>query len=183
MAALDSAVKTSIAGTVVAAALAGCDIPQDVPLPLQESQFIRAASVWQRDDADNEIAEHSHREARRKALCELFNGHYVASGWIGTIKEIRLSFDGKGAVAVEIAPGITVETWNNMLSDITDRTRVDPSDELYRQLESLQRGGRVVFSGRFFKDKEDCIRENSMTTHGSLTEPEFLFRFSALSAQ
>jgi hypothetical protein len=42
-------------------------------------------------------------------------------------------------------------------------------------------GDMVRFSGGFFEDRDDCFREASVTFDGSLTKPEFIFRFSALA--
>jgi hypothetical protein len=38
----------------------------------------------------------------------------------------------------------------------------------------------VSFSGQFFSDTTDCVKESSLTLKGSLTQPEFIFRFSAI---
>jgi hypothetical protein len=47
---------------------------------------------------------------------------------------------------------------------------------------NLQNGQTVRFSGQFFRDDTDCIRETSLTMSGSMREPEFLFRFSDISS-
>jgi hypothetical protein len=39
-------------------------------------------------------------------------------------------------------------------------------------------GEAIVFSGFFLPDEEDCIKERSLTQQGSMTEPEFGFRFT-----
>jgi hypothetical protein len=45
----------------------------------------------------------------------------------------------------------------------------------------MKPGQIATFSGSFVPDGENCIRESSMTLNGKLTDPEFIFRFSAIA--
>jgi hypothetical protein len=45
----------------------------------------------------------------------------------------------------------------------------------------MEKGDPVKFSGTFVRDEADCIKEGSLTQNGSMTEPEFIFRFSRVS--
>lgn len=38
------------------------------------------------------------------------------------------------------------------------------------------------FSGTFFEQPVDCIKEDSLGVNGAMTEPEFLIRFTGISA-
>ena len=49
---------------------------------------------------------------------------------------------------------------------------------MYHDLLKLKVGETVRFSGTFFAGDTDCFQEQSMTLGGSITDPEFLFRFS-----
>jgi hypothetical protein len=53
---------------------------------------------------------------------------------------------------------------------------------MFKQAIALRGGQKVKFGGHFFRDQTDCIRESSFTLKGSLTKPEFIFRFSDLAA-
>jgi hypothetical protein len=74
-----------------------------------------------------------------------------------------------------------VQTWNNALSDIEDDTLIDPKSALFAKASALSVGQEVTFSGAFRPYTTDCIREGSLTLSGSITEPEFIFRFSDVS--
>jgi hypothetical protein len=41
----------------------------------------------------------------------------------------------------------------------------------------MRRGDQVRFSGDFIRNDTDCVKETSLTLAGSMTDPDFLFRF------
>ncbi len=84
-------------------------------------------------------------------------------------------------LSIEIARGVQVETMNNSFSDMFDHTLIDPSSRLYQQALSLSVGQVVRFSGGFASSSVDCIEEISLTLHGSVSEPDFIIRFSDVS--
>ena len=71
-----------------------------------------------------------------------------------------------------------IKTWNNALSDIFDETLIENGSELYNAIADLSKGDKVVFSGTFASDERDFIREASVTERGSMTDPEFILKFS-----
>ena len=89
--------------------------------------------------------------------------------------------DGKGVLSIAIAPGVRVKTYNNSFSDIGADTLLKPASSLFQRASSLSVGQKVQFSGRFIGSVEDCIREVSLTLDGSITEPEFIIKFSDVS--
>jgi hypothetical protein len=54
---------------------------------------------------------------------------------------------------------------------------------MYRQLVSMKKGDRVIFSGSFLPSDSDCITEASITQSGSMTDPEFIVRFTQVRPQ
>jgi hypothetical protein len=50
---------------------------------------------------------------------------------------------------------------------------------VFQALVAMKEGDAVRFSGTFIRDEADCVREGSMSLSGSMTEPEFIMRFSA----
>jgi hypothetical protein len=91
---------------------------------------------------------------------------------------------GYGVLEIEIANGIHVSTNNNSFSDIGDHTLIAPDSPIYQTLLGLKPQTEVRFSGSFFNNSDsDCVREHSLTMNGSMTEPDFLFRFTAVDEQ
>lgn len=85
-------------------------------------------------------------------------------------------------LAVEIASKVAVRTWTNSLSDITDKTLIEPSSPLFAVASQLHKGQMVRFGGMFFQNAGDCVHEASMSVAFSIDEPEFIFRFGSVSA-
>jgi hypothetical protein len=134
----------------------------------------------QYDGARNDMAKGAARPARKQAICSFLQS-FTITDWVGTIQELSTNGDGKGILAISLGSDVSVKTWNNALSDIGDRTLIDPNSTLFQTLTSMKVGQTVHFSGNFFRSDSDCIRETSMTMHGSITEPEFLFRFTSVT--
>jgi hypothetical protein len=150
-------------------------------MPVDEEGFVRAVQegqvAFQR--APNEMAQGGTRSRRRLAICQILRRRSV-SGWIGRIAKLSSNSDGKGVLEISLADSIRVETWNNDLSDVSDETLIDPSTALFALLSQMKQGDQVVFSGTFIPSDTDCVKESSMSLGGSMTDPEFVFRFSSV---
>ncbi|MCP9626660.1 hypothetical protein NML43_06130 [Rhodopseudomonas palustris] len=125
----------------------------------------------------NDMAKGSARPARAKGLCSLMKSP-VAKDWIGELATLSSNSDGWGVLAVKINSNIVLKTWNNAVSDAADKTLIDPNSPVFKKAAVLRTGQRVKFSGQFIRDQTDCFREGSLTLKGSLTQPEYIFRFS-----
>jgi hypothetical protein len=90
--------------------------------------------------------------------------------------------EGKAMITISLdgAKSITIKTWNNALSDVMDNTLIENGTKVYNSISELSKGDKVVFSGTFISDDRDFIRESSMTERGSMTDPEFILRFSSI---
>lgn len=118
---------------------------------------------------------------RDKAICEMVKngGGLNVSNWVGKIINLSSNADGKGVLGIEIAPGITVKTWNNSLSDVLHHTLIDPSSKLFEKSSAMKIGQMVQFSGSFHPGSEtECVYEASITLNGKISEPEFVMTFS-----
>jgi uncharacterized protein len=148
-----------------------------------EIAFISAIDEARREynDGSNDLIKGAARVHRRERLCQLLRSA-VVRGWTGTVTELSSSSSGKGVLVVSIGPQITVATTNNDFSDSIDHTLLDPSSNVFKQAVSLSKGQRVSFSGFFLPSKTDCVEERSLTQDGSMTDPEFNFRFSDVQA-
>jgi hypothetical protein len=127
---------------------------------------------------NNEMAKGAARPARARAICAAFP---PGRPWIGKVATLTTNNDGRGVLSIRVGKNTHFKTWNNALSDISDQTLIPPDSELYRRAIALRVGQFVEFSGSFIRFPTDCIREASLTMEGSMTEPEFIFRFGTLS--
>jgi hypothetical protein len=147
-------------------------------MPADESEFInivtQASATY--ESAKTEFAKGAVRPLRAKAICAALKSPQ-ANNWIGKLVRLTTNGDGKGVLAVEIAPNVKIKTFSTQLSDTGSETLVEPDSKLYSALGELSEGDQVKFSGSFFVKSSDCIEEASLTMNGSLTSPEFIMRF------
>jgi ketosteroid isomerase-like protein len=153
-------------------------------LPSSEVSFISIVTSAQ-DEArgtQNDMQKGGVKSSRDKAMCAAMASLQVHD-WVGTVKTIDSNSDGKGVLAVSIAPDVLVTTWNNSLSDFEDHTLIEPGTSVFQTASAMKPGQLVAFSGRFFPSHEgDCIQESSLTLDGKVASPDFIFLFSDVSA-
>lgn len=130
--------------------------------------------------AASELQAGAARPDRARELCNNLRTT-SAQDWKGKVSKLSTNSDGRGVLTVTIADNIEVTTWNNALSDIADKTLIDPNSPLYRAALRLTAGMNVKFSGEFVRSEVDCLRESSLTMNGSMSSPKFIFRFSQIS--
>ncbi|MFG1409473.1 hypothetical protein V5G24_00035 [Xanthobacter sp. VTT E-85241] len=157
------------------------EFPEFPTMPEQQKRFIAAIEAA-RDTYSkgaNDMAKGAARPARAKEICSILKGSQPKA-WVGVIYDLSTNGDGKGVMEVTIGPNVYVKTWNNSLSDISDKTLIDPSSPLFQSAVVLKEGQKVILSGTFFKSPTDCVKEGSLTLRGTITEPEFIIRFSSI---
>jgi hypothetical protein len=132
--------------------------------------------------AANDMARGGTRAWRKDVICKLLPSLTVKD-WKGEIYKLSSNSDGKGVVEITIGRDTYVKTWNNSLSDIGDHTLIEPNSAIFRTLSQMKEGDRIRFSGSFIGSDTDCVKEASMTQNGSMTEPEFIFRFLGVSPE
>lgn len=125
----------------------------------------------------NDMQKGAARPARAKAICSVLASKSVTD-WVGQVARLSSNSDGKGVLGITIAKDVIVTTWNNAVSDIGAQTLIEPDSGLFRRASALSKGQWVKFSGSFRPSDVDCVLESSMTLSGSLTDPDFIFRFS-----
>ncbi|MES2160480.1 MAG: lysozyme inhibitor LprI family protein [Pseudomonadota bacterium] len=151
--------------------------------PRDEAAFIDAVSQAQaaQSSAQNDMQRGGIKADRDTAICKVLATGTI-QGWTGRVSKVDANSDGKGVFAVEIAPNIFLKTWNNDLSDINDRTLMEPGSQVFKAASRMQKDSSVRISGNFFSGSEgDCIKEGSLTLRGKLKDPEFIFRFDSVS--
>lgn len=155
-----------------------------VILPPDEARLVEIVSLAQAESkkAENDMQRGGIKAKRDEVLCRAINSLAVTN-WIGTIKKVNSNSDGKGVLEILMAKDIEIKTWNNALSDLRENTLIEQGSPLFETASRMKSGQRVAFSGTFFRGSEgDCLRESSLTLRGKVQEPEFIFRFSEISA-
>jgi ketosteroid isomerase-like protein len=152
-------------------------------LPSSEASLVRIVTGAQ-DEArgtQNDMQKGGVKSSRDRAICAAMPSLQVHD-WVGTVKTIDSNSDGKGVLAVSIAPDVVVTTWNNSISDFEDHTLIEPGTSVFQTASAMKPGQLATFSGRFFPGTDgDCIKESSITLDGKVASPDFVFQFSDVS--
>lgn len=175
--------KPSFVATALAVGCLGGGA-QAASMPPIEAKVIAEAEAAMNtyQAAPNDMAKGAVRLQRGHTLCKMLVPiRGIARDWLGTVEKLSSTSEGYGVLYVALAKNVHVETWNNSLSDIETHTLIKPDTPIYNQAVKLSVGSPVVFSGNFFPSKSDCMQETSMTQEGSMTDPEFLFHFTAIA--
>lgn len=180
-AALGCALGFIVVGVLVGGSRTAVPAKPSAPLPSDQARFIAAVTQarTQFSSAPNELAAGGMRNVRQQTICSALQGQN-ASGWIGKVAYLSTNGDGKGVITIELAPVLQVSTWNNALSDYSDKTLIDPDTQFFKSLALMKRGDTVRFSGGFFPSNLDCVGEQSVTMAGSMKSPVFTMRFSSI---
>jgi hypothetical protein len=90
----------------------------------------------------NEMAQGAARPARAKEICAALKDLGV-SNWLGEVETLSSNSDGLGVLSVRIANGISIKTWNNTISDVENRTLIDPETAVFKRAAILTKGQKV----------------------------------------
>ena len=151
-----------------------------VSIPQEQKVFCEAVSdfVSQYKAAPNELKKSAVRVARKQKLQELL-ATLQFNGWIGELTDMGTTSDGSAYISVKLeGTSLKVQTWNNGVSDISEKTLIPVNSPLFNAISDLNKGIRVRASGQFVADDQDYIGEQSLTENGSMTKPEFTVHFT-----
>jgi hypothetical protein len=95
------------------------------------------------------------------------------TNWVGQLRTIGTSGDGKAWVTISLGPNLTFVTSNADIID-TEHTLIPQSSAIYKKLESMKPGDPVKFSGRL-------MRPINLTEAGKMVDPRFLFAFTDIT--
>jgi hypothetical protein len=109
------------------------------------------------------------KEARAKEICKLSLSSKPIEGWVGRVSKVTTDDKGKISFSLKIAPDIVVTTSNE--------GPIDPSATSLK-ISWLREGEWLRFFGSFVKSGEDCVTEIGATPDVSMTQPQFVFRFT-----
>jgi hypothetical protein len=151
-----------------------------VQLPEDQIRFINLVKEGQSASrsAANDMARGGALAKRNNELGRL---NLEVSNWVGKVTKVDSNSDGLGVLEIEIADDVSVQTWNNALSDIGEKTLIQPGTPLFETAAGLKPGQYIKFSGRFFRDDESGLGEQSLGLRGKLESPEFTFKFSSIA--
>jgi len=157
--------------------------PTPPPLPAKQQAFTTAVESYFSPyrSAPNELKKSTLRTQRSGAIKKALGNSKAVSGWVGTLKKMSTNSEGKAFIEIKLdGSDVMVQCWNNGLSDIMDKTLIEQGSKMFTAIADLSKGDKVVFSGTFVKGDKDWVGEQSMTESGSMTDPEFTFRFSSV---
>ncbi len=121
----------------------------NAPLPQRETDYIRLV-----EKARKQYAAAKSVDARKYARVDMqiamhsYMGlSHNAKEWVGVFKASTKTQEGTMSLAIEIAPGVTIATWENSERDKTYNTLIRPFSPIAKVIDSLSIGDAVVFSG------------------------------------
>ena len=158
--------------------------PAATGMPAAEVAFVTSVQSYvdQYEAAPNELVKTALRTERRTRLSQLLPERQVSS-WVGTLKDLSTDSDGKASASITLdGSAITVHTDPGNPFKPGSDTSVEHGSPLYNQFAKLTEGEKVKFSGSFLPDERDHLRETSFTESGAMTAPEFVMRFSEVTA-
>lgn len=132
--------------------------------------------------APNELKKSALRARRASDIRTALRGNLRFDSWVGSVKEMGTNGDGDASLEVDIAnDNLRLKTWSNSVSDRLDRTMIKAGSALYDVVSELKEGQAVKVSGTFIPSERDFVNEVSVSEMGSMTEPEFVVRFSLIA--
>lgn len=150
--------------------------PAKSSLPEDQAQFgaVNARAKDDYDRMDNDLKRAVVRKQRdRDAMSATLGGGF--RGWTGTIDEMTTNGDGDAVVTIQLdGCPCKLKTWNNALSDIGSGTLIKNGSSLFNEIMNMSEGQKVRISGTI-------LREGSLTEQGSVTDPEWITKFSDIS--
>ena len=151
--------------------------------PAAEATFVQTIATAEKSysAASTDLQRSQVIATRDSALCALIPGNHV-DNWVGTIHDIGANGDGYAWVNVEIAPTVVVQTWNNAFSDISANTLIHQDAPFFQTLVPMKEGQKITFSGDFVTS-DTCLTKENLTQTFYALDPNFIFRFSGVSAQ
>jgi hypothetical protein len=118
------------------------------PLPQRESDYIAIIDKAQKQYAANRSvdARRNTRANLQIAVHDFMGLAHNAQDWVGVFKDSKQTHEGALTLEIEIAPGVTIATWDNAAMDVSYNTLLKPYMPVGKVAGSLAIGDTVVFS-------------------------------------
>ena len=146
-----------------------------------EDAFVKAVEDARTayDTGINDLVRGVARPRRAEALCRAVPRGRV-DNWTGKLSTLASSPGGKGVVAIDAGPKITLATNRTDAADATDKTLIDTRAPLFAYAAALAVGDRVQFSGTLIAGSDDCFKEVGKDLQTSMDTPEFVIRLDSI---
>ncbi|HXM85534.1 MAG TPA: hypothetical protein VN899_06985 [Stellaceae bacterium] len=149
--------------------------PKDQP-PKSETAYIAAWQAAQEPyrNADNQLKAAAVYNRMLEEMRKAVPDNHVTN-WTGTVDSMGANSDGDAWIVIAIAPGLTVQTWNNALLDIREHTLIHRDSPLYNTLKDFKPGQKVAFTATL-------IGLGDVKEKDKVTEPDMIASFTAVEA-
>ncbi len=154
-----------------------------IPIPAGQTDFIKLVSGYVGDykKAPNELKKSALRLKRGRAIKEFFGGD-LSGEWVGKLTRLTTTTEQNAHVTIELlgTDMIAIKNYNNELSDLGSDTLIKAESGLFNAVSELGTGDTVKVTGSFLPGDDDHIDESSFSESGSMTDPEFIFKFTGI---
>jgi hypothetical protein len=149
--------------------------PKDQP-PKSEAAYIAAWQAAQEPyrNADNQLKAAAVYNRMLEEMRKAVPDNHVTN-WTGTVDSMGANSDGDAWIVIAIAPGLTVQTWNNALLDIREHTLIHRDSPLYNTLKDFKPGQKVAFTATL-------IGLGDVKEKDKVTEPDMIASFTSVEA-
>ena len=164
--------------------LIGLTFNQSIAAELDtQSEFEKIVCEFQQKfwDAPNDAAQGLLKLKRDQKFHTLFNNRNRFNQWNAIVVDMDSTSSGKLYLSVQIGCRSKLQTWNNEFSDMLDSTLINSSDANFEKVLTLGVGDKVSVSGQFIPTANLKIGETSLTSKGSMMNPEFLVVFKTIN--
>ena len=165
-------------------------------VPEKQQKFMNGLVKFalQYKTSSNSVEQFLLRQKRQEFLAAQIKDR-VFTEWIGRIKTLRTTKNGKAYLVIELANmssgvgkksqiipefKVTMSTWNNAYTDLDYNTLILPGSAMHNWLANFRLCEWVVFSGNSFAGEEDFIKEASPTQTEAMLSPQFILKFDYL---
>jgi hypothetical protein len=145
------------------------------PLPQREAEYIGIIQDTRRQYAAARSIDgrRGARMAMQSAVHNFMGLSHNAQDWVGVFKDSKKNPEGSRSLEIEIAPGVTIATWDNPGADGPYDTMIKQFSALGKLVDGLQIGDDVTFSA-------DLIGAVISGDDDMVSRPQVIARFSAL---
>lgn len=179
-------VLAAVAGLIVVAIVSG--LSGEDP-PDHEQTFLTAVDnvASQYESAGSDVR----RDLVAKRSMRMWCGALASTSvkdWVGIVEDIdSVGLTGDRTLQVSIGKHAELDTAStalDLLSERESKTLIRRGSPLFKTVASLKEGEEVQFSGKFIPGDQErsCLYEMSLTDSGSTRTPDFLFKFTSISA-
>ena len=165
-------------------------------VPEKQQNFMNSLAkfAFQYKTSPNSVEQFLIRQKRQEFLAGQIKDR-VFTEWIGRIKTLRTTKNGKAYLVIELAYipsgeekksqilsvfSVNMGTWNNAYTDLDYNTLIIPGTPMHNWLANFRLCEWVVFSGDSFLGDEDYIKEGSPTQTEAMLSPQFILKFEYL---